>query len=388
MASRQARSSACHKAAKPLVWCLVTPIYVAFFLVECYYTSLRRGRSRRSGPRHSYREECERLDREYAPRPLLPEQRPRPLTACGQSSPLDTQQDSPLFKLPAELRLRIYHEVLGGNVFHLLLKPHRVGHVLCDERPKTYPATDDLPEVVQRDPERKCLANRQFPDAGSIPGSYGRGFKTRHKTSDPDSCAGRKMHSLSGYLLRKSDFSLSLLLSCRRLYCEAIDTLYKDNVFDINHPQTFVLFADTILPQRLALIQSLQLLWAHPPLDLDREFESSPDPWWRDLWTKVATQKRMPALRHVSLRVEWWSSSWPKLDMENIVAPMLAHLRGLRSFEISIMQQRPFELEDNINGQDNVSDEVRKAFELASGLKKVLCAPPEATTGPAGVSVA
>lgn len=52
---------------------------------------------------------------------------------------------------------------------------------------------------------------------------------------------------------------ISLLLTCRRVYCEAIEILYGTNIFDVNHPQTLPFLAQTLRPRRLESIRYLQI---------------------------------------------------------------------------------------------------------------------------------
>jgi hypothetical protein len=44
---------------------------------------------------------------------------------------LNEQTQSLLFKLPEELRLLIYEEVLGNRLIHIVRRDHKLGHMLC-----------------------------------------------------------------------------------------------------------------------------------------------------------------------------------------------------------------------------------------------------------------
>ncbi|EOD44975.1 hypothetical protein UCRNP2_8330 [Neofusicoccum parvum UCRNP2] len=362
MASRRERflyRPVYRKVVRPMGYCLLTPIILAVIVAECCFGSSHRRSSQPGVTRRELQEKYERLDKKYAPRPLRPDHRPRPLTACGPARPLDPQPASPLFRLPAELRLRIFHEVLGGNVLHLLLKPRRVGHVVCNDG--------------DGDAGRRCIATSMESREHVFFDGYTTRSKTIHKTYDPDSCADRKAFAIAGHSLPQSTLSISLLLSCRRAYCEAIDILYKDNVFDFNHPQTFVLFAGTILPHRLASIRSLQVLWAHRAGD--ESYMSSPREWWTQLWADVATRKRMPELRHVSLCIEWRYRSQESGQEEIILSPMAKYLRGLKSFDMFIATEQPFYLSDS---QDDAGeDRGRPASDLGKRITGIVCAPHE-----------
>jgi hypothetical protein len=69
-------------------------------------------------------------------RHLVPRKHPLSLLSfCDEDvrQPLNTDQQiaSLLFKLPRELRLMIYEEVLGGKVFHIVRRKEKLGHKLC-----------------------------------------------------------------------------------------------------------------------------------------------------------------------------------------------------------------------------------------------------------------
>jgi hypothetical protein len=57
---------------------------------------------------------------------------PPPFNGEAHSSPvLNEQTQSLLFKLPEELRLLIYEEVLGNRLIHIVRRNHKLGHTLC-----------------------------------------------------------------------------------------------------------------------------------------------------------------------------------------------------------------------------------------------------------------
>lgn len=84
-----------------------------------------------------------KLRQAMAPKPL-PRRRKRTLTLplqppSGLLARLKTPQQTygqakcPLFKLPAELRLKIWEDVLGGKVVHVGCKHNRLQHTVCRE---------------------------------------------------------------------------------------------------------------------------------------------------------------------------------------------------------------------------------------------------------------
>ena len=70
-------------------------------------------------------------------RHLAPRKRPLSLiSSCDdnyarQPPNTDQQTASLLFKLPREVRLMIYEELLGGKVFHIVRRKKKLGHKLC-----------------------------------------------------------------------------------------------------------------------------------------------------------------------------------------------------------------------------------------------------------------
>lgn len=54
---------------------------------------------------------------------------------------------------------------------------------------------------------------------------------------------------------------LPLLLSCRKIYTEAITVLYGDNRFSLLHLESLISLQETILPRRLNAIRYLELGW-------------------------------------------------------------------------------------------------------------------------------
>jgi hypothetical protein len=66
-------------------------------------------------------------------------QRPRPLSLTrpchgmqDNNVPIASEQtESPLFKLPREIRQMIYEQLLGGNVFHIVRRRKKLGHTRC-----------------------------------------------------------------------------------------------------------------------------------------------------------------------------------------------------------------------------------------------------------------
>ncbi|KAF4630280.1 hypothetical protein G7Y89_g7855 [Cudoniella acicularis] len=123
-----------------------------------------------------------------------------------------------LTKLPLEIRQQIYREAIGGYVFHIY-----------------------------------------FVDA------YRRMANTRCKHSDPKICGKKECRSLFKQKGARDPWGASdlmaLLKSCRIIYSEAIEILYKSNVFEFNNIEDVLRLSMTILPERMKLITANNVLW-------------------------------------------------------------------------------------------------------------------------------
>ncbi|KAI9875835.1 MAG: hypothetical protein M1830_007923 [Pleopsidium flavum] len=203
------------------------------------------------------------------------------------------QAGSPILqRLPAEIRSKIYYEVFGGEILHLVQLPKRLGHVRCRAPSST-------------DPLRTCMPDTRGP--------------------------------ASAREIKTSSLDLPLLQSCRQVYVEAISILYACNVLDLDDASSLLYLSQTIRPQRLAAVKRLQLKWDFliPPLVIpetkDPEWFPRDDQTWESFWRVIATQ--MPGLVQLTLVIytEHRKLAW-NLD-EGWVRPLL-QVRGLKNFRL------------------------------------------------------
>ncbi len=192
-----------------------------------------------------------------------------------------------LTKLPLEIRLQIYEYVLGGNLLHLVHIPRRIAHIRCRH-----------PEPS--DPLRKCRPASRTP--------------------------------LNPWLRGVSTANLALLKTCRQIYCEGIEVLYASNAFDVNDLNTFVSFARSIMPKRLASIKTLHLSWDLTS-NVWRYGHADSHQLWKHFWRIVAEQ--MHGLRELVLRLKRGSSGVKISRYEPWVRPM-CEVRGLRSARVEV----------------------------------------------------
>ncbi|WPG99006.1 Hypothetical protein R9X50_00180800 [Acrodontium crateriforme] len=173
----------------------------------------------------------------------------------------EDQLDSALFaKLPIDVRLLIYEEVLGNMVFHLEARNNGtqiVKEICC------------RPDLID-EPIHQC------------------------HISNP-----RKSPSFSGNGNQHSSSLLPLLLTCRRVYSEVIPILYGTNVFEFRQGKGAFYFLRLMLPpQRLANIRHFRL---HMRLPHHPHINSRSRRDWETMLMFFTTE--MPALNKLYLRL-------------------------------------------------------------------------------------
>ncbi|KAF2491697.1 hypothetical protein BU16DRAFT_584907 [Lophium mytilinum] len=189
-----------------------------------------------------------------------------------QSSTEHQAQSSFLSKLPLELCLPIYEELLRGNMFHIWMDSeagppptHRLRSEYCAEN---YHPNRGL----------KCFRSRKMSE-----GNF-----------------------------------LSLLLTCRKMYTESVEVLYTANTFRPDDANSFLWMSNWILPQRFQAIRSLQLhyyVWSHTS--------------WKDQVSVLPTKARNNPILHGKYRPgssEDWTHVWI----------VIASMRGLRKLEVEL----------------------------------------------------
>jgi hypothetical protein len=209
------------------------------------------------------------------------------------------QQACPFFtRLPLEIRLLIYEEVLGNHILHMLSLSGRVGVKICT-------LADSA--STENDHQRACFPAKPRP-AGDPPRSDGQLQFLVHGAD------------YSGdFALQKS--ITPILRTCRQIYVEANDILYKSNLFDFAYAETFSWFRKSIQPEKLALITRLQV-GRYLPLS----------PWWFHWEQMFLVISKMPDLKYLSIY------TYNRHGFAaNESSPWIAHLsklRGLRTFNL------------------------------------------------------
>jgi hypothetical protein len=166
-------------------------------------------------------------------------------------------------KLPYDVRLIIYEMVLGGKVLHLSAEnpKSRIVHYVCKQ------------------PER--IAEQ---DLHHICSDYSMGR--------PSSAPREHYPHASGLL--------PLLVTCRRIYSEAICTLYSSNTFEFTQNfAAFTLLKYTIPPQRLSCFRHFRL---HMRIPRHPSLNSRATRDWQNLWSFFANDMR--GLQRLYLRLQ------------------------------------------------------------------------------------
>lgn len=186
------------------------------------------------------------------------------LSTLGTEQRTDDQLDCLLLsKLPYDLRVIIYEMVLGGMVLHLSAQSprSRILHHICQ-----------TPEKVREEGSHHICS----------------GYSTVCPTSSP-----RETFPQASGLL-------PLLVSCRRIYSEAVHILYSTNTFEFTQNFAAFTFLKVMLPpQRLASLRHFRLYMRIPrhPATNKRATRD-----WQNLWTFFASE--MTGLRSLYIELQ------------------------------------------------------------------------------------
>lgn len=226
-----------------------------------------------------------------------------PIKGIPNSEP---QKSTLLSRLPLEIRLQIWEEVIGNDLLHMVAR-------------RSQPHTSTL----------KCFPCRAFytcttPHKNRIP-SGGDAYP-RCQGSQQEPCF------FSGPV--DTPFSASsLLLTCRQTYNEAFDVLYTDNTFNVDNLETLQLMIQ-VMGSRISSIQAVHVstaMWKIHFSELTRLSDAAFEEW-KKFWHLIA--ESMSGLQH--LRLDIYGTSRAGLEKGDL-EPLL-QLRGLRSFDLALWQ--------------------------------------------------
>uniref|UniRef100_A0A093UTM8 ABC transporter A family member 6 n=1 Tax=Talaromyces marneffei PM1 TaxID=1077442 RepID=A0A093UTM8_TALMA len=193
--------------------------------------------------------------------PRLPQTRPRALTLQEPSQ----QTAGLLERLPIELRLLIYNEVLGHHRVHVVFE-----FGLREYR--TYKRREHL----------------EWRWSGRVDGNPG----------PPNGMMG------------KIKLNFAILLTCRQIYSEAIDILYSTTTFLFATRQLLSSFPSLVLPHRFALISSIETTWNFVGLG-EPTISVADQKCYYDMWAMLGG---MPNLKRIRISVAAYECPNPPPD--------------------------------------------------------------------------
>lgn len=138
------------------------------------------------------------------------------------------------------------------------------------------------------------------------------------------------------YLQKVPFHTLSLLLTSRSIYSEAIGVLYGSNVFQIDKLHTLQAMVRAMGP-RVKTIKTVHIdfnMWQIRSRNVDSTYDSAYDSWIKK-WDLFA--REFSGLQH--LRLDIWGCA-PHRDFHRNDLEPLFKLRGLKSFRLAIWHHR------------------------------------------------
>ncbi|KAJ5334336.1 uncharacterized protein N7506_008119 [Penicillium brevicompactum] len=270
------------------------------------------------------------------------------------NSDIHSQSQSPLLRLPAELRQMIWSYVLTNDsspntsnpqTLHLVQLKGKIRHVRCSTHFNS-PNIQSKSEQPQPNPpltqNRHCCpttpARWRIYD-GRVPGHSDRLLYPHTHEHLPTTL---------------SNSNVSLVRVCRRIFAEAEHILYQASRFDVDDLYTFIAFSETLSPTARNSIRRLTVQWMPiwiPMAGLDHKGSiyghTHSDELWVRFWGSVAGLRGLKELG-LSLDLGRFTGSigsggeavvsGQKIPFgmgEGWVRPLLG-VRGLKSFDLAV----------------------------------------------------
>ncbi len=235
---------------------------------------------------------------------------PPPSEISDQELEMYEQTQSPLFKLPPELRCQIYGEVIGNKTIHIVQRSRdKLGHTIC---------RCNNPPCQEQCREDGCRGTKLPSGIYAIFGAGSGGILPLLK-----SC--RKMYGL--YLL------LTLQDAYLLRYADAIEVLYGSNIFDFDSMESLISFSTAVLAKRFDSIQHLQLDFRFSMSVYFSESTAQNDPpRWERTWRIIGSMK---ALQDLWVRISWHRLDFGPVEEARLLSE-LDQVRQLRTFKVSL----------------------------------------------------
>ncbi|OBT85286.1 hypothetical protein VE02_06534 [Pseudogymnoascus sp. 03VT05] len=273
--------------------------------------------------------------------PRLPKTRERALTLHdpGQLA------SGLLSRLPIELRLRIYDDVLG----------HRKVHVAFEFRPREYRTGMKKEHLEWRWWHCICTWDQTEDDGHR---SFWWDGCRRGRTQGGNQNERGPPNGMMGKL--KLDFAI--LLTCRQVYSEAIDILYSTTTFDFGTRQLLCNFPSLVLPQRFALISAIEMQWEFVNLGAS-VITAKHRQLYHDMWAMLAG---MPNLRHLKIAVGAQECPNPApADLKEVWLGPLKQLGKMDVFEVLVPSSYARHLSDE--GSDFIPSSYERQLTVDEG---------------------
>lgn len=278
---------------------------------------------------------------------------------------LNPQSNSPLLsRLPPEIRQMIWSYVFGTDTLHLVTIKNKLRHVRC-------PTPNQQSELTHH---RHCCPTtpaRWRVYDGRVPGHSDRLLYPHTHERLPELV---------------SNSNAALLRTCRAIYAETADLLYRNSTFDVDDLYTFIAFTNSVSPRALRAIRKLTVQWMpvwQPLAGLDHKgsiyAHTHSDALWTQFWARVAS---LPALAELKLSIDLGrftgtvtgggavvvaGQRLPLVLKERWLLPLL-NVRGLKEFELAVTARCDEAAKGVIEG-----GLVRDAAVLRDQLRAVMC---------------
>ncbi|KAL8781270.1 MAG: hypothetical protein Q9194_000465 [Teloschistes cf. exilis] len=226
-----------------------------------------------------------------------------------------------------------------------------------------------LPGEIRNAIYKQLLGNRRLSILGSFTSSNKNGI-THREISQADNgefVLARHMHTTK----------LSILLTCRQIYTEAVAILYGTNCFHLHglsHLPDFNRFVQIIPHTRMSCIAELTVSCEVDYFEPRHFLAAHMFKMWKRMWKSVALE--MSSLRRVSLHLSTlWGVVGFKLNEETYWVKSFLQLRNLDAFELvaheSIM--KPHQQLTNDERVENMRDMNAKVDRLKEYCQRVCC---------------
>lgn len=268
-----------------------------------------------------------------------------------------------LQRLPLEIRHMIWGYVFGSETIHLVNVKDKIRHVRCSSGSQS-----------SLTHHRHCCP--LTPARWRVFGVSGHSDSLLYP------------HTHHALLESLSDSGAALLRTCRAIYAETANILYRYSNFDVDDLYTFIAFAKTIGPYHLGAIRRLTVQWTPMWQPLTGKDHTSSvyahthsDALWTQFWALVSS---LPSLQYLDLSLDLGrftgavtgggtvvvaGQRLPLVLTETWLLPLL-NVRGLKDFELAITARCDTAAKGVIE-----DDLVRDAGLLKDQLKAVMCLP-------------